>query len=83
MRRARCQRHDLMFAQCGPLKGDAHFACDRTFLLAHPLDCSGFTGRDAAKCAAEGAAFKSCEAKPGRDFVACVIDATDESPMGH
>lgn len=81
--KARCQRHEAMFAKCGPLKGDAHHACDRDFLIAHPLRCDGFAGDEAAKCAKEVAAFRTCEPQPGRDFMRCVRQSTGESPMGH
>src|SRR5262245_51774163 len=48
---ARCERHQKMAAQCGPVKGDAHFACDREFLLANPLRCEALAGDDAQRCA--------------------------------
>ncbi len=79
----RCERHMQMAEKCGPLKGDAHFACDREFLLANPLVCQPLNGKAAAACAAEVRAFKTCEPRPGRDFMQCVKDATGESPMGH
>lgn len=80
---ARCLRHEKMFVQCGPLKDEAHFACDREFLLANPLQCGAFSGKAAESCRAENAAFKSCEPKPGRGFMQCVRMTTGESPMGH
>ena len=81
--KARCQRHEAMFARCGPLKGDAHHACDREFLLANPLDCRTLAGDEAAKCEKEVAAFKTCQPQPGREFMRCVRQTTGESPMGH
>lgn len=81
--KARCERHEKMFAQCGSVKGDAHFACDREFLLANPLDCRTLSGTDRSACDAEVAAFKACESNPGRAFVGCVRERTKASPMGH
>jgi hypothetical protein len=81
--RARCERHQKMAAQCGPLKGEAHFACDREFLLANPLVCPALAGADVQRCEAEGAAFKTCEPKPGGEFMRCVRDEIKASPMGH
>lgn len=78
----RCRRHEKMFARCGPLKGEAHFVCDREFLLANPLQCSGLDPADTSRCEAELAAFKSCEVKPGRDFLVCVRETMKASPMG-
>jgi hypothetical protein len=83
VRKARCERHEVMYKKCGPLKGDAHFACDREFLIANPLKCDGFSGNDAAACNKEVAAFAACEANPGIEFMRCVRKATSESPMGH
>ena len=79
---ARCERHQKMAAQCGPVKGDAHFACDREFLLANPLQCHALGGDDAKRCAAEPAAFKACEPQPGREFMRCVGERMKASPMG-
>ena len=79
---ARCERHQKMAAQCGPIKGDAHFACDREFLLANPLQCNALGDDDAKRCAAESAAFKACEPQPGREFMRCVGDRMKASPMG-
>ena len=81
--KARCERHETMAAKCGAIKGDAHFQCDRDYLLANPLDCSKQTGKDGEQCKAEVAAFKTCEANQGREFMKCVRGATGESPMGH
>ncbi len=80
--RARCERHEKMFAKCGPIKGEAHFVCDREFLLAHPLQCTALAGDDVKRCEAEVAAFKVCEPKPGREFMRCVRDEIKVSPMG-
>ena len=79
----RCERHLKMAEKCGPLKGDAHFACDREFLLANPLECAKLADKAANSCAAETNAFKTCEANQGRDFMKCVVSTTGESPMGH
>jgi len=80
--KARCERHEKMYARCGPVKGEAHFACDREFLLANPLDCRA-VGTDTSACAAEGAAFKSCESNEGRAFMRCVRDLINANPQGH
>ncbi len=71
-----------MAAQCGPIKGEAHFVCDREFLLANPLQCSGLDGDDAKRCAAEAAAFKVCEPQQGREFMRCASERMKASPMG-
>lgn len=81
--KSRCERHEKIAEKCGPLKGDAHFACDREYLLANPLLCKTMNGKDGDSCKAEVAAFKSCEANQGREFMKCVYKATGESPMGH
>ncbi|MBK8323236.1 MAG: hypothetical protein IPL06_10990 [Betaproteobacteria bacterium] len=81
--KARCERHESMFAKCGPLKGDEHHACDRDYLLANPLKCDRQSGEEAAKCEKEVAAFKTCRPQPGREFMRCVRQSTGESPMGH
>jgi hypothetical protein len=81
--KARCERHEAMFAKCGPLKGDEHHACDREFLLANPLRCERLEGGEAGKCEKEVAAFKTCQPQPGREFMRCVRQSTGESPMGH
>ena len=81
--KARCERHEAMYKQCGPLKGDEHFACDRSYLLANPLKCETFSGDEAARCTKEVAAFKACEANAGVGFMKCVRNTTGESPMGH
>ena len=83
VRKARCERHMDMYKKCGPLQGDAHFACDREFLIANPLQCDKFSGDEAGKCTKEVAAFKTCEANAGMDFMKCVRNTTGESPMGH
>src|SRR5262245_60746664 len=64
---ARCMRHQKMAAKCGPIKGEAHFVCDREFLLANPLECQTMTGDDAKRCSGEQEAFKTCEPRQGRD----------------
>src|SRR5262245_47902390 len=79
---ARCERHQKMAERCGPIKGEAHYACDREFLLASPLDCSALQGDDARACAAERSAFQACEFRQGMAFMRCVRDATKASPMG-
>ena len=79
----RCERHMKMAEKCGPLKADAHFACDRKFLIANPLDCGTLSNKAAESCVAETKAFKTCEANQGRDFMKCVMNTTSESPMGH
>jgi hypothetical protein len=81
--KARCERHAVMAGKCGPLKGEAHFACDREFLIANPLDCSKLQGNDARACQAELAAAKTCEPQAGRAFMKCVRDATAADPEGH
>jgi len=83
VRKARCERHEVMYKKCGPLKGDAHFACDREFLLASPLKCESFSGSDAEACNKEVAAFRTCEPNPGIEFMRCVRKTAGESPMGH
>ncbi len=79
----RCERHEKMYAKCGPLKGTEHHVCDREFLLANPLVCKPLTGKAAETCEAEVKAFKTCEPKQGREFAICVRDAVGSSPMGH
>ena len=79
----RCERHVKMAEKCGPLKGDAHFACDREFLIANPLDCVKLVDKAADSCVAEAKAFKTCETNQGHDFMKCVASTTNESPMGH
>ena len=79
---ARCERHQKMAALCGPVKGDAHYACDREFLLANPLACDTLSGDDAKRCTAESAALKACEAQQGRDFMRCAGDRIKASPLG-
>jgi hypothetical protein len=81
--KARCERHDKMFAKCGPIKGEAHHACDREFLIANPLDCKALSGKAKQMCETEVKAFKTCEPQLGREFAKCVKAATGESPMGH
>ncbi len=81
---ARCERHMKMAEKCGSLKGEAHFACDREFLIANPLSCEKQSdSKVMSACYAEVKAFKSCEAKPGVEFMKCVKTTTGESPMGH
>ena len=79
---ARCERHQKMAAQCGSISGEAHFVCDRQFLLANPLDCKPLAGDDAKRCSAEAAAFKTCEAKAGGEFMRCVRDLLKANPEG-
>ncbi len=79
----RCERHVKMAAKCGSLKSDEHFACDREFLIANPLDCGKLSNKSADSCVAETKAFRTCEANPGRAFMKCVMKTTNESPMGH
>jgi len=79
----RCERHMKMAEKCGPLQGEAHFQCDREFLLANPLNCGPLKGDAVIACKAEVASFKTCEAKSGREFMACVKKETGQSPMGH
>ena len=79
---ARCERHKAMAAQCGKVSGDAHFGCDREFLLAHPLDCRALAGAEQAQCQAELNAFRTCQPKSGRDFMLCVRDQAKASPVG-
>jgi hypothetical protein len=81
--KARCERHEKMAEKCGPLKGEAHFVCDREFLLANPLSCKPFTGKAGLECEAEVKAFKTCEPKQSREFMRCVKETTGVSPMGH
>ena len=78
----RCERHQKMAEQCGPLVGEAHFACDREFLLSNPLSCQALGGDDPKRCASETAAMKRCEPKAGREFLRCVRDEIKASPMG-
>lgn len=78
----RCDRHEKMAASCGPLKGEAHHACDREFLLANPLDCSALPAAEAPRCEAERSAFKTCADKAGRAFMVCVRETAKESPLG-
>jgi hypothetical protein len=81
--KARCERHEKMAEKCGPLNGEAHFVCDREFLLANPLSCKPFTGKAGAECEAELKAFQTCEPKQSREFMKCVKETTGISPMGH
>lgn len=78
---ARCERHQKMAQKCGPIKGEAHFACDREYLIASPLDCKKLSGKDAAQCIAEDKAFKTCEPQAGQEFMRCVRKEIDASPM--
>ena len=79
----RCERHVKMAEKCGRLTGDAHFACDREFLIAHPLECSGLNSKAGEACNAEVNAFKTCQSNMGREFMRCVTQTTGQSPMGH
>lgn len=78
---ARCERHQKMAEKCGPIKGSAHYECDRDYLIVNALDCKKLTGKDVAQCAAEGKAFKTCEPQPGQEFMRCVRKEIDASPM--
>lgn len=78
---ARCERHQKMAEKCGPIKGEAHYACDREYLIANPLSCTSLAGKDATQCAAEAKAFQTCEAKPGKEFMVCVRKEIDANPM--
>ena len=80
--RLRCERHEKMAAHCGALAGELHHACDREFLIANPLDCRGLPSAEGVRCEAERAAFKACDAKAGREFVVCVRQTTNDSPLG-
>ncbi len=82
IQKLRCERHDRMAAQCGPLKGEEHHVCDRSYLLANPLVCTALPAAEAMRCEAEKAAFKTCEAQAGRAFMVCVRETIKESPMG-
>jgi hypothetical protein len=64
----RCERHIKMAEKCGPLKGDAHFACDREFLIANPLDCTKLTDKAADSCAAETKHSKHVKPIKGVNF---------------
>lgn len=80
---ARCERHVKVAAQCGKLTGDAHFACDRDYLLANPLDCKALSGDEVQQCKAEIGAIENCKAKPaGREFMQCVRAEAKANPMG-
>jgi hypothetical protein len=79
----RCERHMKMAEKCGPLKGDAHFACDREFLLANPLGCNGLKDKAVEACNREVNAFKTCQPNVGREFMICVEKTGGQSPMGH
>ena len=79
----RCERHVRMMDKCGLLKGTAHHACDREFLLANPLNCSVLKEGQRTLCDAELKAFKTCEPKPGVEFMGCVKQSTGASPVGH
>jgi hypothetical protein len=79
----RCERHMAMAGKCGALQGDAHFTCDREFLIANPLVCEGLKDKAVAACNKEVSAFKSCQSNMGRDFMNCVEKIGGESPMGH
>lgn len=81
IKKARCERHEKMFAMCGPIKGAAHFDCDRSFLLDNPLNCATLDEANAKLCAAEIAAFDTCKAKPGKEFLICVKEQTASGPM--
>ena len=81
--KARCERHEKMYEKCGTLKGDAHYTCDRGYLVANPLDCGKLAGDEAGKCTKEVDAFKTCEANQGREFMRCVTKITKVSPTGH
>lgn len=79
---ARCERHLKMYAKCGPLAGEAHYACDREFLMANPIDCAPLEGAGRSQCEAEGKALRDCAPKQGSQFIRCVRDEAKASPMG-
>jgi hypothetical protein len=80
--RSRCERHERIFAKCGPIKSEGHFTCDRDYLVAHPLECKALIGEDVARCEAEVAAFKACEPRLGREFMRCVREEIKVVPTG-
>jgi hypothetical protein len=80
---ARCERHQKMAGKCGELTGEAHYACDREFLMANPLECKALEGEERKQCAAETEAFRTCSPKAGSHFIRCVRDEAKASPMGH
>ncbi len=79
---ARCERHEKMFAKCGPIKGEAHFACDRELLLSHSPQCSALAGANVQRCGAEVAALTVCEPRPGSEFIRCGGERIKASPVG-
>ncbi len=80
---ARCERHQKMAAKCGELSGEAHYACDREFLMANPLDCAKLDGEGRGPCVKETDAFKSCAPRAGSAFLRCAREEAGASPMGH
>ena len=78
---ARCERHQKMAAKCGPLKGGEHYACDREYLIANPLDCKKMSGKEGAQCEAEAKSFKTCTPQAGKEFLVCVRKEIDAMPM--
>lgn len=77
---ARCERHQKMAAKCGPIQGEAHFACDREFLIGNPLNCKALAGDDARQCGVDLDAVKACQPRQGQEFMRCVRDATLATP---
>jgi len=55
--KARCERHEKMAEKCGPLKGEAHFVCDREFLCEAEVKafktCEPKQSREFMKCVKE------------------------------
>jgi hypothetical protein len=72
LKKARCERHEKMFAKCHAIAGEAHHECDREFIVANPLDCPALQGDDLARCNAEREAVASCKDQVGRAFFSCV-----------
>lgn len=81
IKKARCERHEKKYAVCGSVIGEAHFTCDRSFLLDNPLNCAALDDANAKLCTAEAKAFDTCKPKQGREFLVCVKEQTAASPM--
>lgn len=80
---ARCERHAKVAGQCGKITGDAHFVCDRDYLIANPLDCKTLAGDEVQQCKAEIVAIENCKGKQaGREFMQCVRAEAKANPMG-
>ena len=80
VKKARCERHERMFDKCGPIKGEAHFDCDRDFLIANPLDCVPLKGADRTACIAEREALVVCRGQGGRAFFECARERLRADP---